>query len=137
MENSLNDFARRIKRHGIRIEANANKEVIQLGGLVSQTVITATPVDEGTARGNWFATVSAPRRSADEKVKDPSGSNRITQNAAAMSARLSGQAIYITNNLPYIKRLNEGWSAQAPAGYVEAAVRTARAAIKRIRLLKT
>ena len=26
---------------------------------------------------------------------------------------------FITNNLPYIKRLNEGWSKQAPAHFIE------------------
>lgn len=30
--------------------------------------------------------------------------------------------IYISNALPYIRRLNDGWSTQAPAGFIDAAV---------------
>jgi hypothetical protein len=37
--------------------------------------------------------------------------------------------MHITNNLPYIVRLNQGYSAQAPAGYVEQGVLAARRAI--------
>jgi hypothetical protein len=37
-----------------------------------------------------------------------------------------GQSIYVQNNASYIKRLNEGSSTQAPAGFVEAAILFAR-----------
>ena len=30
--------------------------------------------------------------------------------------------VYVTNNVPYIEKLNRGWSAQAPAAFVEAQI---------------
>lgn len=136
MANDLERFARRIRQHGRNIEVNANREVVKLGSLVSQTVISGTPVDEGFARGNWFATLGSPRLTADFEKKDPSGQETIAENNAIIARRRSGQAVYISNNLPYIKRLNEGWSSQAPAGYVEKAIQAARRAMKGARLLR-
>ncbi len=132
---NLSKFSKRMKTLGKRIETNANKEAIQLGSLISQTVILATPVDEGTARANWFATLGVPERFADFNAADPSGQLTISRNDASIQKQTE-QTIYITNNLPYIKRLNDGWSAQAPAGYVEAAVDVAKKKMKEIRLLK-
>jgi hypothetical protein len=133
---SVSEFAKRIRKRGQKIEINANKEVVQLGSLVSQAVITATPVDTGRAKGNWFATLGSPTSKTDLESLDPSGQKTISQNNSVIKGRLPLQAIYITNNLPYIKRLNEGWSGQAPAGYVENALREAKVAMKNIRLLK-
>lgn len=35
-----------------------------------------------------------------------------------MGWRLGSAAIFLTNNLPYIERLERGWSKQAPTGMV-------------------
>ena len=133
---NLEQFAKRIKQHGRAVEVNANKGVIQLAALVSQTVISATPHDQGVARANWFATMGFPKSSFDLELKDFSGVETISKNNRIIAGRLPTQSVYITNNLPYIKRLNEGHSGQAPAGYVETAIKTARAAAKKLRLLK-
>lgn len=34
----------------------------------------------------------------------------------------AGDTLYLANSTPYIKRLNEGWSKQAPARFVEMTV---------------
>lgn len=133
---SLNDFAKRMRILGQRIEVNADREAIALAGLISQTVILATPVDTGRARGNWFASVSIPRLKADFGATDRSGQARISSNSAAIAQRGNDQTIFITNNLPYIKRLNQGHSAQAPEMFVEKAVAVAALHLKEVRLLK-
>lgn len=133
----LNKFSKRMKQIARRIEVNVDKGVVKLGSLIQQTVITATPVDTGRARGNWFASLGSPRLAADENSKDLTGAGRISSNDAIINSRGADQSIYITNNLPYIKRLNEGSSQQAPAGFVEKAVSTARRALRNeIRLLR-
>lgn len=73
----------------------------------------------GRFRGNWQYTFNAiPKGQAD--AIDPSGSVSIGR----ISKGLNGQANvagthYVSNNLPYAKRLEEGWSyRQAPQGMV-------------------
>lgn len=133
---NLKQFAQRMKILGKRIEVNADKETITLAGLISQTVILATPVDTGRARGNWFASISTPKLKASFIATDPSGQARISGNSAIISQRGKNQPIFITNNLPYIQALNQGHSAQAPAAFVEIAIATASAHLKSVRLLK-
>jgi hypothetical protein len=44
--------------------------------------------------------------------------------------------VYISNNLPYIDRLNKGHSKQAPAGFIESAINAGLTAIRKARLVK-
>lgn len=55
---------------------------------------------------------------------------RMQHNAVAQTFdSYEHDAIYITNNAPHIERLNEGWSAQTPAGFFERALVAARKSI--------
>ena len=38
--------------------------------------------------------------------------------------------VYISNNLPYIQRLNDGYSQQAPENFVESAVQVAEGRLR-------
>lgn len=80
-------------------------------------IVLKTPVDTGRARANWFTSVGSPR--ADTTVStEPSGSSTISSALGPIS-KATGNVLWITNNLPYIYRLEfEGWSKQAPAGMV-------------------
>lgn len=82
-------------------------------------VIQKTPVDTGTARNNWFANIGSPGTQMTES-SDKSGASRISEAASATAEwnPESGEHIHLTNNLPYIERLENGWSKQAPAGMV-------------------
>lgn len=71
----------------------------------------ATPVDTGRARSNWFGSVNTPAR----------GTTQFTGGLRPMNVErfsVVSDVIFITNNLPYIKPLNDGSSAQAPSGFV-------------------
>ena len=46
------------------------------------------------------------------------------------------QSIHITNNLPYIGRLNDGHSAQAPKDFVRIAALAGLAAVRSLQVLK-
>lgn len=86
-------------------------------------VILRTPVATGRARGNWPCTIGAPAI-GELGTKDPSGRATIANATAvglAWRAR-TGASILITNNLPYIERLEHGYSKQAPAGMVAVTV---------------
>lgn len=134
MADDLNSFSKRIKTIAQGIERNVDKQVIKTAILASQAVITATPVDTGRARSNWLASAGT---SINEPIdREERGANTtLSENNAAISSRKSGQNVYISNNLPYIKRLNEGYSQQAPAMFVEKAVQTAVSFLKNVKVL--
>lgn len=78
-----------------------------------RSVIMDTPVDTGRARGNWQATVGAPAGGTLDSAT-------ATDSLASVQANLGklSDVSWLTNNLPYIARLEEGYSKQAPAGMV-------------------
>ena len=85
---------------------------------VFRRVILKTPVDTGRARGNWQCTISVPAASVAD-VEDKGGGKAIAQAAdEVMGWEPSKVVIFLTNNLPYIQRLEDGYSKQAPAGMV-------------------
>jgi hypothetical protein len=94
-------------------------------------VVPATPVKSGKARSNWMVGVGKKNAATRSQVSR-SGDVALTQGARIISGAKVGQAIHISNNLPYIQRLNEGWSAQAPAGFIERAYQSAKAMLGRI-----
>lgn len=76
----------------------------------------------GRARGNWQFAVGAPLISQLDKI-DKKGSATISAIIADVPQDTFGKVHYITNSLPYIKRLEEGWSKrQAPFGMVNLTV---------------
>ena len=97
---------------------------------VSRSIVFMTPVDEGRARGNWFASLSSyPTATSDSKAVNMSQVQAVTENAA-------GKVFYLTNNLPYIRKLEyggypnpssgdktiNGFSTQAPKGMVRISI---------------
>ena len=137
MADDLETFAKNIRKIGQNIPKNASAAVRTLALKINQTLILSTPVKTGRARNNWFASISVPSEEVtDKKNYDPSGAARIQENQSEINLVQPEQSIYISNNLPYISKLNEGSSAQAPAGFVEAAVAVAENSMKKIDLLK-
>lgn len=86
-------------------------------------VVTRTPVDTGRAKGNWNYGEDAADTNTTETT-DPTGSNTIALLLRGVSRfdALKRRSIFITNSLPYIKRLENGWSDQAPNGMVRLTV---------------
>lgn len=82
-------------------------------------VILRTPVDTGRARGNWQTTVGAPAFGTLDET-DKSGRAAIARATTVCLAwkAVSGAWIFLANNLPYIERLEHGYSKQAPSGMV-------------------
>lgn len=76
-----------------------------------------TPVDTGHARANWVPSVGDPFSS--EVDGDAASQAGVAQ---VLGYQLGDGAAWISNNVPYILRLNDGWSAQQPAGFVERAI---------------
>lgn len=94
---------------------------------VTQAIILATPVDTGRARGNWIVSVDKPNTEQFPDKKDPTGMEAIAEatRTILLETKKVGVQIFLSNNLPYILPLNNGHSAQAPAGFVEKAIQAA------------
>ena len=121
---SLERFARNIRIRATNVNENVSRLVRRVALAVDTAVVLATPVDTGRARANWqvgigsaqAGTLSAPG-DAGQAV-----SQALAQAQGIISSYAGQGTIHITNNLHYIKDLNEGSSRQAPAGFVEAAI---------------
>ena len=92
--------------------------------VVDSVLVQTTPVDEGRARSNWNPSLNVP----DGSIREPKQKKSIEP---ILDSYKITDTILISNNLPYIKRLNDGYSKQAPAGFVDAALARGKRAVKK------
>ena len=89
---------------------------------VFQSVIQKSPVDTGRFRANWNLSVGNPDLSTSEAT-DKTGSASIGKVASGITQyKLSDGSVFLTNNLPYAMRLEDGYSGQAPNGMVRLSI---------------
>ena len=117
---------------GRTVSDNATDLVRRVALTVDSELVYSTPVDTGRARSNWQVEIDRP---ASGTVDPVPAAVALERAAATVQRSMPGSTIHITNNLPYIGRLNEGWSAQAPAGYVETAVLAGALRVRGAKLL--
>lgn len=118
-------FANDIPKQVNEIKKQAVQEIIL-------QVVPDTPVRTGQARSNYFTTNGTASGSITAHgpfTKD--GYQSVNRMRVALQGARPGVAMHITNNLPYIARLNQGYSAQAPAQFVEIAIARGQAIIAR------
>lgn len=85
---------------------------------VFRGVIMMTPVDTGRARANWQASIGSPERGPIDET-DKGGGTTVSKAVDVVKQwDFEHGPTCLTNNLPYIERLEDGWSGQAPAGMV-------------------
>ncbi len=89
---------------------------------VHANLIATTPVDTGWARANWVPAIG-------QRFEGPVGTpSAIDEGAAAagiasvISYEIEQGTLFISNGVPYIGRLNDGSSQQAPAAFVQSAI---------------
>jgi hypothetical protein len=99
------------KKANVNMDTVLRKIMLDVGTSLVQT----TPVDTGRARANWTINVNGPDASTTQGT-DLSGSQTIAK-IASYNVQAGG-VYFITNSLPYINRLETGWSKQAPNGMV-------------------
>lgn len=85
-----------------------------------------TPVDTGWARANWIPNIGRPvSNTAGTRMQAERG--QLPGDSAAGVAKIAltyklPSVVYISNNVPYILKLDAGSSKQAPKGFVRKAV---------------
>ena len=128
-------FSLDIRKFAEKSKANTDDVIAGTCLDLSRRIILRTPVDSGQARWNWQSSISSPENgilSGDDK----SGSKAINK-AANVSVNASGNIFFLTNNMPYINKLefggypspspsgktSGGYSTQAPEGFVRVTIR--------------
>jgi hypothetical protein len=108
---SFSDDIRKFQRKtNLSMDVIVRKVVIDM----SVALTRMSPVDTGRFRGNWMLGVGSPDASTIEAV-DPDGSTTVARITEAAGSVQAGGVVYITNSLPYARRLEYGWSKQAPS----------------------
>jgi hypothetical protein len=100
---------------------------------LSYRIIKESPVDTGRFRGNWQASVNTPKVT-QIKRKDRTGTSTITAVNNVLEKFSMGQTFYLTNNLPYARRLEYGsHSKQAPNGFLRINVMRVQSELEKAR----
>jgi len=121
------DFAAMMKRAAGREDQLIRVSALSLGSAIVQK----SPVDTGRFRGNWQYGAGQVNFSTNAP-EDKTGSSAIGRIAVGLNDWKRGETIYITNSLPYAKRLEyDAWSKQATAGMVRISVMEFKANIKK------
>jgi hypothetical protein len=115
LERRLNGISKRLNRGVAALTASIIEEI-------GNEVVDRTPVVTGFARANWRPSLNAPSSSAVSFL-DPTGAATKSRIVVVGLRWQPGDIFYLVNRAPYIGRLAEGSSPQAPAGYVQTAAR--------------
>ena len=127
----------------LKVSMNDDVKGVYLAGM--KNIVQGTPADKGRARNNWFLTVGVPSNKTTTSAS-VGGGGSLSQ-ASKLPKIVLGKKIFFTNNLPYINILEyggypspvekgsyikksksyeilsvNGYSKQAPTGWVRKAV---------------
>lgn len=127
---TLKGLAARMNERADKLDEEASNAAVQTALTIVGSLAYDTPVDTSKAISNWQVSVGSPV-SGDRPAFYPgelgstygaSAAATLDAARAALAAKKPGQTIYISNLLPYIRKLNAGSSKQHPGAFVEAAV---------------
>lgn len=112
-------FADEIKSFERTVVTSSESVIEKIFIKASNHIIDKTPVLSGLARSNWFTKIDGY---STKKTDDTRAKLKRKKEAREIAKRFKlGSYITLTNNLPYIERLENGWSKQAPVGMVKVA----------------
>lgn len=83
------------------------------------SVVAKTPVDTGAAKNSWYCSIGVTNGGEGAREESQSGVDSLEAiTSTVRNAPLAGK-ILLYNNLPYIEKLEDGYSLQAPVGMVK------------------
>lgn len=121
--NFADSLAKYCKAAGDQVETVVRKTAFEL----QASMIEKSPVDTGRFKSNWQVGISA----INANTSSAAGSDALGRVMTALEGHKPGNAIWLTNSLPYAKRLENGWSQQAPSGMVRLTLQDFRQAVER------
>ncbi len=99
----------------------SGEDILELARHLHLQLVEATPRDTGVARSNWFFNKGEQGQMVDTDLTDPTTSQKTLPKKMSANGDL-----YLYNNLPYILRLENGWSMQRPNGFLKTSIYNAR-----------
>jgi hypothetical protein len=111
------------KAYDTKVIKTIEKTVRAIVFVLDSQLANRTPVDTGRARANWIPSLNSPSKAKVEP-------NQKIDVSSVLATYKVKDTVFISNNLPYIRRLNEGHSKQAPAGFVDDAIAVAKSSVK-------
>lgn len=145
---NLLDLAKKLEKMSAELEENVTKLSNKVALTLVGELASKTPVDTSQALSNWQVSLNEPISDSDKTgpwFPGESGSTQgqsiratIDEAKRIIEQRKPGDSIYISNVLPYIKRLDEGHSSQRPNGFVDSCLLITRLYLKnsKIKLVK-
>lgn len=132
-------FAEKVRDYGTKqVQLIAKNAALAVFQEIYTNLLMLTPVLTGHARHNWQTNVGSPITEEIEGVAgvEETGQTLTGDETGAISDMRSqylgsaSLAIFITNNAPYIQKLDAGSSSKAPAGIVLPAISASLAVLK-------
>ncbi|MBU0651176.1 HK97 gp10 family phage protein [bacterium] len=118
MEKELARFERDLNEFSKLIDVELRKVLRKISFDLFKKIVMRTPVDTGRARASWKVSKDTAnigftaKEGREYSLQDALNNFKFLENIYPYSV------IYITNNLPYIEKLEFGSSKQAPSGMV-------------------
>lgn len=102
-----------LTRHLNNIKKGSSNVIRKAGVSAYRTLTELTPVDTGRAKGNWYPGKNFVNQTATEDTSFDSA-----RGEGEFGDAKAGDTLNISNSLPYIEKLENGSSDQAPNGMV-------------------
>jgi len=128
-------FSEDMNRACVNIGKTSDTRIRKVALAAYREINRRSPVDKGTFRANWVASIDTTSRSSDLSKTTKDVNEAVTAATAVITngAKL-GTTVYISNGVPYAGKLEDGYSPQAPAGVVAPALTTIKNALEEGRL---
>ncbi|KKK70854.1 hypothetical protein LCGC14_2919790 [marine sediment metagenome] len=124
---TLGQFKLRMERRAKDVEPRLNSILQKAALAIQQKLAELTPKKTGFAAVNWqISTRARPTGTIPAPGKERAVLTAMAQGKMALVGSKAVKRIYITNNVHYIRLLNQGSSHQHPGGFVEISLLVAK-----------
>ena len=135
-------FADQVRGFERKTSSKMDLDVRRIALKIFAQIVLKSPVDSGRFRSNWQVSIGSVPSGTQEgnlfpqgdavDVKGPIYYAKLSGGEATLFGANAGDTIYFANNLPYARRLEDGYSQQAPAGMVALTVQQFQSIVSRI-----
>lgn len=136
MSTTLLAFTATLDKWGTDFLAKQDAIVKNIAIALAQNIVVGgpyspgTPLDTSFARNSWYMSFDNPEATPIiPSGLDGSGQEALSQIGLLLVGAKAGGIIYLLNGAVYIRRLEYGWSQQAPSGMVRIALTNAQALV--------
>lgn len=130
----MKSFSNRIKKRKKEFEEGIAEKMKAAAFNIHAFLTEDTPKDTGWAASNWLIGLMVPIRTTVGSPEEVDAGSAINALAKLSKYTYGKGDIFISNNVPYISRLNDGHSDQAPANFVQIAVDKGIQGMKKIKV---